>query len=78
MNFPQISEGDRISRLQPPTGSIRMVLDTDTYNEIDDQFAVVYTLLSKGKLDLEAIYAYLRSLDPIENQVEKVTYKKAK
>ena len=57
MNFPQISEGDRISRLQPPTGSIRMVLDTDTYNEIDDQFAVVYTLLSKGKLDLEAIYA---------------------
>jgi mono/diheme cytochrome c family protein len=26
--------------------------------------------------DLEAIYTYLKSLDPIENQVEKVTYKR--
>jgi inosine-uridine nucleoside N-ribohydrolase len=34
-----------------------MVLDTDTYNEIDDQFAVVYSLLSRDKLDVEAIYA---------------------
>jgi hypothetical protein len=34
-----------------------MVLDTDTYNEIDDQFAVVYSLLSGEKLDVEALYA---------------------
>ncbi|WP_321995509.1 nucleoside hydrolase [Draconibacterium orientale] len=34
-----------------------MVLDTDTYNEIDDQFALAYTLLSKEKLNLEAVYA---------------------
>jgi inosine-uridine nucleoside N-ribohydrolase len=34
-----------------------MVLDTDTYNEIDDQFAVVHALLSPEKLDVEAIYA---------------------
>jgi inosine-uridine nucleoside N-ribohydrolase len=33
-----------------------MVLDTDTYNEIDDQFAVVYSLIS-DTLDVEAIYA---------------------
>jgi purine nucleosidase len=33
-----------------------MVLDTDTYNEIDDQFALVYALLSP-KLHLEAVYA---------------------
>jgi inosine-uridine nucleoside N-ribohydrolase len=34
-----------------------MVLDTDTFNEIDDQFALVYALLSQQRLDIEAIYA---------------------
>jgi len=34
-----------------------MVLDTDTYNEIDDQFAVVHALLSQERLDVEALYA---------------------
>jgi inosine-uridine nucleoside N-ribohydrolase len=33
-----------------------MVLDTDTYNEIDDQFAVVYALLSP-ELNVQAVYA---------------------
>jgi purine nucleosidase len=35
----------------------RMVLDTDTYNEIDDQFALVHALLSPQRVQLEAIYA---------------------
>jgi inosine-uridine nucleoside N-ribohydrolase len=56
-DFPEISETKRISMLVPPQGKVRMVLDTDTYNEIDDQFAVVYALLSKEKLDVEALYA---------------------
>ena len=34
-----------------------MVLDTDTYNEIDDQFALVCTLLCPEKLNVEAVYA---------------------
>jgi len=34
-----------------------MILDTDTYNEIDDQFAVVHALLSPDKLKVESIYA---------------------
>jgi len=34
-----------------------MVLDTDTYNEIDDQFAMVYSLLSPERLSLEALHA---------------------
>ena len=38
-----------------------MVLDTDTANEIDDQFAVVHALLSRDRLGLEAIYATLFS-----------------
>ncbi len=57
MDFPIIPETIRLERLQHPTGKVRMVLDTDTYNEIDDQFAVVYSLLSPDKLDVQAIYA---------------------
>jgi purine nucleosidase len=55
--FPNISEELRIRRLLPPAGTVNMVLDTDTFNEIDDQFAIVYTLLSKDKIRLQAIYA---------------------
>jgi inosine-uridine nucleoside N-ribohydrolase len=33
------------------------VIDTDTYNEIDDQFAVVYALLSPERIQVEALYA---------------------
>ncbi len=57
MSFPVISDALRLERLQPPEGKIRMVLDTDTYNEVDDQFAVVYTLLSPEKFNVEAFYA---------------------
>ena len=38
-----------------------MVLDSDAANEIDDQFAVVHALLSRDRLQLEAIYATLFS-----------------
>ncbi len=57
MAFPALPQALRLERLQPPAGRIRMVLDTDTYNEIDDQFAVVYSLLSQDRLDVEALYA---------------------
>lgn len=57
MIFPQLPNDLLHSRLQYPTGKVRMVLDTDTYNEIDDQFAVVHALLSPEKLQVEAIYA---------------------
>ncbi len=55
--FPILSPEFRQQRLAYPTGRVRMVLDTDTYNEIDDQFAVVYALLSPERLQVEAIYA---------------------
>lgn len=56
-DFPKLSESQRITMLQPPTQRpVKMVLDTDTYNEIDDQFAVVYAMLSP-ELDVQAIYA---------------------
>jgi len=34
-----------------------VVLDTDTYNEIDDQFALAYLLESSDRLKLKALYA---------------------
>lgn len=57
MVFPKISNVQLLKRLEPPQGIIHMVLDTDTYNEIDDQFAMAYALLSEDKLTVEAIYA---------------------
>lgn len=55
--FPEISDDFRVEHLKVQPGKIRMVLDTDTYNEIDDQFAVVYSLISPERLNVEAIYA---------------------
>ena len=57
MQFPQLDSALMLERLAPPVGKVRMVLDTDTFNEIDDQFAVVQSLLSPDKLAVEAIYA---------------------
>ncbi|MCD6441611.1 MAG: nucleoside hydrolase [Candidatus Marinimicrobia bacterium] len=55
--YPVLPETFRLKQLVPPGGQIRMVLDTDTYNEVDDQFALAYTVLSQDKLKLEAVYA---------------------
>ncbi|MER8403026.1 nucleoside hydrolase [Mesorhizobium sp. M1348] len=52
-----LSYAERLRMLAPPSGRVRCVLDTDTYNEIDDQFAIVQMLLSSDRLDLQAIYA---------------------
>ena len=35
--YPKLEESYRLKLLEPPSGKVRMVLDTDTYNEIDDQ-----------------------------------------
>lgn len=43
--------------LESPQGRLRAVLDTDTYNEIDDQYALAQIVLSPERFDLEAIYA---------------------
>ena len=55
--FPKMDETVRLKKLAPPSGKIRAVLDTDTYNEVDDQFALAYAVLSPEKIDLLAVYA---------------------
>lgn len=47
----------RLKNLEIPTGPVDMVLDTDAYNEIDDQFAISYALHAKEKLNVRALYA---------------------
>jgi len=57
MLFPRLDEATRSALLAPPDGRVRLVLDTDTYNEIDDQFALTYAALSPERIDLEAVSA---------------------
>lgn len=52
-----MNEERRIRQLQKPEGKIDVVLDTDTYNEIDDQYALAYLIRSDERLCLKAIYA---------------------
>lgn len=46
-----------LQRLSKPVGRVDVVLDTDTYNEIDDQFALAYLLCSEEELNVKAICA---------------------
>lgn len=56
-SFPTISEEKMIEMLQPPEGPLRLIIDTDTHNEIDDQFALAWALLSQDQLKIEGVVA---------------------
>ncbi|MBA3876635.1 MAG: hypothetical protein C0498_06820 [Anaerolinea sp.] len=43
--------------LREPSGRVRVVIDTDAANEIDDQFALAWALLSPERISVEAIVA---------------------
>ena len=55
--FPKLSKEILLNNLSLPSGKNKMILDTDTANEIDDQFALAWTLLSKDKIDLLGVTA---------------------
>ena len=40
-----------------PEGPLRVIIDTDTANEVDDQFAIAWALMSPHRLSVEAIHA---------------------
>ena len=46
-----------LKNLETPSGKIDVVIDTDAYNEVDDQYAISYLLRSKEKLNTVALYA---------------------
>ncbi|MBR5560362.1 MAG: nucleoside hydrolase [Clostridia bacterium] len=52
-----LTEIQRLQMLQCPEKPVDMVLDTDAYNEIDDQYAIAYAMKATEKLRLKAFYA---------------------
>ncbi len=48
---------DLLKKLERPSGKIHMVLDTDAFNEVDDQYAISYALKKQDKIVMDAIYA---------------------
>jgi purine nucleosidase len=46
-----------LSRLAPPTGPVRIVIDTDAANEIDDPFAIAWALRMPQRLQVVGVYA---------------------
>lgn len=56
--FPKLTDDEMRRLLEPPRADgdpVRMILDTDTANEIDDQFALAWALLSPDRIKIEGI-----------------------
>lgn len=52
-----LTDAQRLAMLQRPKGPVDVVIDTDAYNEIDDQFAIALALAAEDKLRVQALYA---------------------
>lgn len=55
--FPKLSAELYQSRLSHPGPNARVIIDTDTANEIDDQYALAWALLSPERMRLEGVTA---------------------
>ena len=44
-----MTEQQRLKNLQVPEGRVDVVLDTDAFYEVDEQYAIAYLLRSKEK-----------------------------
>ena len=56
-SFPPLDPDFMRKRLALPSGRIRLIIDTDTYNEIDDQYALAWAFLSQDAFDIIGILA---------------------
>ena len=52
-----MTESQFFKNLKVPQGKVDIVLDTDTYNEIDDQFAISYMVRRTEKFNIKGICA---------------------
>lgn len=55
--FPALPQERMQQRLEPPTGPVRLAIDTDAHNEIDDQFTLAWAFLSGDAFEIEAVLA---------------------
>ena len=46
-----------VKNLERPQGAVDVILDTDAFNEVDDQFAIAYMYANQDKLNIKAVYA---------------------
>lgn len=80
MKWKQPDNSKNILKLNRPEGKVHLVLDTDAYNEIDDQYAIAYALKKQDRIQLEAIYAapfFNRYAESVSDGMEK-SYKEIK
>jgi purine nucleosidase len=55
--YPNLTDAFITDRLtHPRSGRLDVILDTDTANELDDQFALAWAVLSKDTLNLQAVH----------------------
>ncbi|MEM7115397.1 MAG: nucleoside hydrolase [Chloroflexota bacterium] len=57
MILPKLSNAKMRQMLALPKDKLRVVIDTDAKNEVDDQFALTWALLSQDQLEIEGMYA---------------------
>ena len=50
----EINTAELLKRLEHPSGRVDVVLDTDTFNEIDDQFALAYLICFRLSMRLRS------------------------
>ena len=67
--FPKVSDARRREMLTDRPGPVRVLIDTDAANEIDDQFALAWAVLSPERIDIEAVvaepYGHLHMREPL-------------
>ena len=52
-----MTQAQLFKNLEVPKGVVDAVIDTDTFNEVDDQYAIAYMLRSTERINTVAIYA---------------------
>ena len=55
--FPKMGDAEMEARLRHPGKPVRVIIDTDAANEIDDQYAIAWALLSPDRMHLEGVTA---------------------
>ena len=64
--FPNLTDEEREKKTLIPQGKVNVVIDSDTKNEVDDQFAIAWAAKEKERINLLAVYAAPFSHDCIK------------
>ncbi|MBQ9047541.1 MAG: nucleoside hydrolase [Solobacterium sp.] len=66
VTFPALTDEERERKTLIPAGKVNIVIDSDTKNEVDDQYAIAWAAKEKERLNLLAVYAAPFSHDCIK------------